>query len=233
MNVGLYRAAVAMVSHERRLDAIATNLANVGTVGYKRVGTAANEFRVVRGRGQARGMVVRSKIDFSQGNLRRTEREYDLALWGDGFFAVDSPDGEVYTRDGDLRLTFDGVLVTDEGWPVAWTRRSASIDATGRPVTVRGDGVVVQGTTRLGQLRIVDFVDQGRLRQGEYGYWHAPADLAKATHTATVHQYSLEESNSSGVEEMIAMIGVQRAFESAANLLSSIDESYRRLTRPF
>ena len=113
MNVGLYRAAVAMVGHERQLDAIATNLANVGTIGYKRIGTAAHEFRVMRGRGQTRGLVVRSQTDFSQGNLRRTERAYDLALWGDGFFTVESPHGEVYTRDGDFRVTSEGVLVTD------------------------------------------------------------------------------------------------------------------------
>jgi flagellar basal body rod protein FlgG len=231
MSVGLYRAAVAMVGDQRRLDAIASNLANLGTVGFKRTTTATHEFLL--GDGGPRGQALQSRVDFSQGNLNRTGRQYDLALFGKGFFAVEGPDGEVYTRDGSFHSTSDGVLVTEEGLPVAWNRRGSAIDPTGLPITVDGDGFVRQGTATLGQLRIVDFQDERSVVLGRGGYWVARPAAKEATALATVHQYALEESNATGVEEMVAMIGVQRSFESMANMVQSIQQSYSRLTRPF
>lgn len=232
MNVGLYRGAVAMVAQARRLETLASNLANLGTVGYKRGATAAQEFQVSRGKRSQRGLEIRTEVDFSQGNLRRTGRDLDLALFGDGFFAVEGPRGEVYTRDGSFHTTPDGVLVSEEGFPVAWDKAQGTIDPTGMPVTIDGEGTVRQNGADLGRLRIVDFVDRTRLSHDPNGYWQAPARLKEAAPTGRVHQYTLEESNANGMEEIIEMIGVQRAFESTARVVSSIEESYRRLTRP-
>jgi len=231
MSVGIYRAAVAMSGHERRLDTIAANLANLETPGYKRVGTAAHEFLVRRGSDEVRGLVLESQVDFSQGNLERTGGVYDLALVGDGFFAVEGPEGEMYTRGGSFRTTADGALVTEEGFQVAWKTRSAAINPTGLPVVVNGEGFVRQGTSELGQLKLAAFEDNARLRQHDGGFWIAPASLKEATSTAAVHQYSLEESNATGVEEVIAMIAVQRAFGAVSNLVTSMQRSYARLTR--
>lgn len=233
MSVGLYRAAVAMIGHERRLDSIASNLANLETVGFKRATTAAHEFLIDRQSGPVRGQSLETRVDFSQGNLRRTGRELDLALFGEGFFAVEGPGGELYTRGGAFQTDTNGVLVTEEGYPVAWKNKSGAIDTTGLPIVVDGEGNVRQGLADLGQLKIVSFEDNAALRQRTGGFWIAPRGLDETTNTATVHQFSLEESNASGVEEIVAMIGVQRAFESTAGLISSIQQSYSRLTRPF
>jgi len=231
MSVGLYRAAVAMAGHERHLDAIAANLANLGTVGFKRSSSASHEFAVRRETGEVRGLQLHLETDFSQGNLQRTGHELDLALFGDGFFVVEGPEGETYTRDGSFHLTEEGVLVNDDGHAVAWRQRSGTIDATGLPVRVDVDGFVRQGTQEIGQLKVVDFMDKAKLYQGTGGVWVAPVGAKEATATAQVHQYSLEESNASGIEEIVAMIGVQRAFETSAHLTRSIQESYARLTR--
>ena len=233
MSVGLYRAAVAMLGHERRLDSIASNLANLETAGFKREATASREFVVNRGERSVRGLALRTQTDFSQGNLERTERRYDFGLFGQGFFAVEGPTGEIYTRAGAFHLSPNGVLQTDEGYAIAWNNRGALIDPNGLPMIVNTDGTVRQGQSEVGKLRIVDFEDKSRLRLTTGGFWEAPDDLEEATHTALVQQFSLEESNATGVEEIIAMISVQRAFGSVANLVQSIQRSYSRLTRSF
>ena len=233
MNVGLYRSAVAMAAQQRRMDAIAANLANLGTVGFKRGVTSTHEVEVQRKQGLVRGVTTRAEVDFAQGNLQRTGRDLDLALYGDGFFAVESAEGEVYTRSGSFHLTEGGVLVTEEGFPVAWDELRGAIDPTGEPVTIDEEGNVRQGSEDVGRLRIVDFEDKRALGQDRMGYWLAPRGARETPASARVHQYALEDSNANGVEEMVAMINVQRSFEVVAKALSAIDQSYQRLTRPF
>lgn len=225
-----------MRAHERSLDAIASNLANLGTNGFKRMRTAHHEFDVPRaatpGR-TVRGLNVVNQVDFSQGELNRTGRPLDLALWGEGFFAVEGPRGEVYTREGSFHTTVEGVLVTEDGRSLAWDELGAAIDPTGLPVEVDGEGTVRQGANEIGRLRIVNFRDPAGLRQNRDGYWTAPADLPRAAHAAVVHQGALEESNSVGVDELVAMVDVQRSFETVARVMSAIEESYSKLTQNF
>lgn len=233
MNVGLYRSAVAMSAQQRRLDSIASNLANVGTNGFKRGVTAAHEIEVQRPRGPVRGVTTLAEVDFSQGNLQRTGRPEDLALYGDGFFAVESPDGEVYTRDGSFYMSDGGSLVSEEGFPLAWDRVGGAIDPVGLPIVIDEAGNVRQGPQDIGRLKVVDFADKSQLRKDRNGFWTAPPSAQRIAAEGRVHQYALEESNSNGVEEMVEMIGVQRSFEVVAKLFQSIDQTYERLTRPF
>ena len=233
VNVGLYRSAVAMAAQQRRLDAISANLANLGTTGYKRGVTAAQEVEVQRPRGPVRGVTTRSEVDFSQGNLQRTGRDFDLALYGQGFFAVEGPDGEVYTRDGNFQVSEGGVLVTEEGFPVAWDEFQGAIDPVGLPVVIDEDGNAKQGVQEIGRLRVVDFADKRVLSKDRLGFWTAPRAVQPGVSDARVHQYSLEDANANGMEEMVEMIGVQRSFEVVARVLQAIDQTYERLTRPF
>lgn len=231
MGNGLYRAAIAMVSQQKRLESISVNLANLSTTGYKRTSSSTAQFSVQSPEGEKTGLAIESQTDFSQGNLDRTGRDLDLALFGDGFFALEGPEGEVYTRAGDFKVTSDGVLVSQEDYPVAWRSRGGAIDPTGEPVTVDGDGVMRQGNQTLGQLKLVDFKDRTQLVQTGSSIWSAPKGLEEATPTASVHQYALESSNATGMEEIIEMIAVQRSFQSVGNLIRTIQESYQRLTR--
>ena len=130
-------------------------------------------------------------------------------------------------------MTPEGGLVTDEGYPLAWSRSSSPIDPVGDPIAIDGEGTVRQGSLEIGVLRLVNFAHHGSLRQDSKGFWVAPRGLAEATHTAVVHQGALEQSNANGMDELVEMIAVQRSFESAASVMSSVEESYRRLTRPF
>ncbi len=232
MNVGLFRGAASLHAHQQQIESIARNLTNLSTVGYKRETSAVRQFEVPGSQGSKRGVGAEVTVDFSQGDLRRTGEVYDVALLGGGFFGVEGPAGEVYTRDGSFKLAPDGVLLTAESYPVAWTALNRQIDPRGPSPMIDGDGNVRQGGADVGRLKIVDFEDNQRLISDGNGYWTAPADLKEATATATVHQGALEESNSTGVVEMVDMILVQRQFESMAQTMKSIQESYRRLTRP-
>ena len=233
VNVGLYRSAVAMAAQQRRLDSISANLANVGTVGFKRGVTASHEVEVERPRGRVRGVTTLARVDFAQGNLQRTGREHDLALYGDGFFAIESPDGEVYTRDGSFHMSEAGVLVTEHGFSVAWDELNGAIDPVGLPLVVDEGGNVRQGNQNIGRLRVVGFPDTGVLSKDGLGFWTAPPAVQPAATDARVHQYSLEDANANGMEEMVEMIGVQRSFEVVARVFEAIDDTYERLTRPF
>jgi flagellar basal body rod protein FlgG len=232
VNVGLYRSAVAMAAQQRRLDSISANLANVGTVGFKRGVTASHEVEVQRPRGSVRGVTTQARVVFAQGNLQRTGREHDLALFGEGFFAVESPAGEVYTRDGSFHMSETGVLVTEHGFPVAWEELSGAIDPVGMPLVVDEAGSVRQGNQNIGRLRVVAF-DPRVLSKDGLGFWTAPPTVRPAASDARVHQYALEDSNANGMEEMVEMIGVQRGFEVVARVFEAIDQTYERLTRPF
>lgn len=231
MNVGQYRGAVAMQVTARRMDSIATNLANLSVNGYKAFEDASASYEVEGRHGKLWGQTTDRRIDWSQGNLKRTGRELDLALFGEGFFAVESPDGERYTRDGEFQLTPEGNLITTQGWPVAWDVRDGLIDPTGSALTVDGDGNVRQGIVDIGRLRLVDFEDKQRMVPSERGTWAAPSGLGEATSTASVNQGALEESNTTAVDQMVSMIQTQRHFDVMARTVAAIKEIEERLTR--
>jgi len=230
MNRGLYQGVQAMSAAEGRLESIATNLANLSVNGYKRRTTATESFdATLRGK-LSRQVRSRTSVDFSQGVLRATGETYDLALEGSGFFAVETPRGEAYTRGGHFQVDSAGTLQTHDGLPVAWESARGTIDPQGEEVRVDPDGQVWQGEQQVGRLRLVDFAQPGRLEADRLGYLHAPPGLTEAAREGEVRQGHLEQSNVSAVDEMVALIATQRSYESAARLMSSIEQGYRRLT---
>jgi len=230
MNRGLYSGVEAMTAAEKRLDVIAGNLANLSVNGYKRRGTATESFETtLRGRVE-RHIATRTTVDWSQGTIEATGNDYDLALAGKGFLGVETPSGEAYTRGGSMRIDADGVLMTREGFPLAWEGGRGRIDPQGEVVRIDAEGHVWQGEAAVGQLKLVNFEDLDRLRRDSEGYLHAPGRLKETAHELEVRQGHLERSNASAVDEMIALVATQRSYESAARLMSSIEQGYRRLT---
>jgi flagellar basal body rod protein FlgG len=232
VNEGLYSGVSAANAAERRLDAVTQNLANLDVSGFKRRATSLASFDVALRGGIERQTRSRSSVDYSQGPVGATGNPLDLALAGPGFFAVEGARGELYTRDGRFHLDASGVLQTADGLPVAWDGGRGTIDASGLAVQVDAEGVVTQGTERVGKLRIVDFAASDRLHQVGRGYFQAPRGAGERASSAEVRQGHVERANVSAVDEMVELISVQRSFESATRLLAMIDQSYRRLTSP-
>lgn len=237
MTTGLHKAAIAMTGLERRLTTISENLANVSSPGFKR-GLQVGESFGTQLNKQAGGKAIEPKAgghtDFTQGELVRTGELNDLALFGEGFFVIEGPEGELLTRNGSFSVNEQGVLVNNEGFQVAWEERPTNITPVGEaPLKVNAQGEVFQGADKLGKLRIVDFEDKQMLEPSAEGYFEAPRRAKEIPSTAVVHQGTLEASNAIGIKEMVGMIEVQRSFEQMARLVSTINESYSRLTRSF
>jgi len=231
MASGLYDAVAAMAANEKRLDVIAQNIANSSASGFKRQVGTVNSFEEVVNGVTRRGQGLSTRIDFSQGALIETGNDLDLALLGDGFFTFEDGEDVAYTRDGALRLTEAGDLVSKSGRPIVWESRTAQISPSGVPLRVDSAGNVFQGSGSIGQLRIVDFEKRERLLQDENGYFHTPSGAEANVATAEVVAGAYETSNVQPVAEMVEMILAQRAFQSASNTVTQIANSYRRLNQ--
>lgn len=220
-----------------RQDAIANNLANLSTPGYKADQVTQREFASVllanRSTGQvvgtaSAGVLADSTTAFGkQGALKRTDNPLDVALDGSGYLAVQSEDGVRYTRNGRLTVGAGGQLVDGLGNRVLGT--------DGRPITLPagGDrakmliddrGVITAGGRRIGQLRVVDLADArkvgGSLVEG------TPA--AGQSATTKVSQGAIETSNVDAAQTMVDMIASMRTFETSQRVLRTIDESLSR-----
>lgn len=232
MTDGLTYSVQAMGAAERRMEMIAANLANLNAAGFKRSIDRVQAFDSQLGQSLERNIASERRVDFTQGTLRATGEPFDFALAGKGFFTVEGTDGELYTRDGRFFVNDTGVLQTQEGLPVAWEGARGTIDPNGKEVTVDPTGRMKQGDTEIGQLRIVDFEKPERLRMKQGGFWTAPDTALPIASEAQVRQGHVEMANTSAVDELVAMIAVQRRYEMGTRVMSSIDQSYKRLTNP-
>jgi flagellar basal-body rod protein FlgF len=230
MDNGLYSAAGAMRSGEKRLETIAHNLANVSTRGFKRETTF--EQAVKSARGGDLQVVASLAPDASQGPLEATGNPFDLALDGRGWFAIEEANGRSYTRDGSFKVDDRGTLVTQDGRSVAWKGARGVLRPAGKPVTVDSRGTVRQGDAVVGELDVVDFTDASRLTPNGNGRFTAPDGAQSTTSSARVRQGTIERSNVESMDELVALVAVQRGFESAATAMRTIEQSYSRLNQP-
>jgi flagellar basal-body rod protein FlgG len=245
MSGEIYMAAAAALAYEKRLEVIANNLANVNTAGFKRDDVA---FQAYLSSAEGAAVAVTppypgpqagasfwvsyaSRTDFSPGPLRQTGNRLDLALNGRGFFSVESPDGVVYTRRGNFTLSPEGVLVTQEGWPVQGTSGELRLEAGnagpgGLEVSVGEDGTVRVNGRDVGRLRIDEVSDPGTLTKIGHGYFMPGNDnAAAAPENVRVAQGFLEMSNVEAVRAMTEMIEILRGYESYQRVIRSIDEA--------
>jgi flagellar basal body rod protein FlgG len=218
-----------MRAAERRMEAITANLANVNTTAHKGTRSVTRAFVVPGSNGLQREVATRHIRNWSQGDYQPTGQTFDLALEGQGFFAAEGPKGEVFTRNGAFRMDSNGVLLTQEGYAVAWEGSRGDINPLGDVPVVDSSGTVHQGTGVVGRLKLVAFADRSVLSDEPNGYYSAEANAERIPTDVTVRQGGLERSNISAIDELVAMIRVQRSFEAANSLMRKIDETYSRL----
>lgn len=230
MNIGLYNGVSAARASQRRLEAISSNLANLNTPGHKRSTTGTRAFQVPGGSPEDFELSIFAQTDFTQGPLNKSANQYHMALEGTGFFEVEGTDGPLYTRNGAFRVDQAGVLQTAEGYPVAWDATGAPIDPVGERLTVDGTGTMKQGRVEIGRVRFIDFESPHKLTTIGGGYYEAEQGAGELPSAAVVRHQMLEGSNVQGIDELVAMITIQRNFESARNVMQLIDQSYGRLT---
>jgi flagellar basal body rod protein FlgG len=232
MDTSLSSAVQAMSAGERRLDAIATNLANIQAPGYKRTATFQHVLETQHNGRPSRQILTRSGTDFSQGPVEDTGNPFDLALLGDGFFAVETPSGEGYTRNGRFHLDPQGVLLDDSGNAVVWDGARGTLNPIGKEVSIDGTGFVRQGVNDIGRLKLIDFAARERLQLDTQGYFRASQGMEQQAPTAQVRARAIERANTESIDELVSMIRVQRHYDLASNIIRTVEQSYSRLNQP-
>lgn len=230
MDLAIYRAANAMQAATKRAELVSHNLANAGTTGFKR--KLSMEFTAEPRSGGDRQVAHLGQLDFQQGRIERTAHPMHLAVQGSGFLAVDSPRGELYTRNGKLLLSESGELLDESGYPLVWNQRAGQIDPAGAELAIEPNGEVLQGGRRLGQLQMVEFEDNRRLVELSAGYFEAEPTEQRLPFTGSLLQGHLESSNVNPVAELVELVAAQRTYEMSAQTMRQVDRSYQRLHRP-
>lgn len=252
-------AKTGLEAQQTQLDAITHNLANVATNGYKRSravfedllyqnmrqsgAPSSSQTQLPTGLQLGTGVrTVATSRNFSQGALTQTGNNLDMALNGQGFFQVQMPDGTTnYTRDGSFQVDAQGQMVTSNGYAVV---PAITIPANAQSITVGRDGIVsvtVAGSTatqQAGQLQLANFMNPAGLepRGGNLFAETSASGTAQtgnpgANGLALVTQGSVEGSNVNVVEELVAMIQTQRAYEINSKAIQTSDQMLARLAQ--
>jgi flagellar basal-body rod protein FlgF len=218
-------AAAGLRSRMESLEMLANNVANASTGGYK----SDREFyslyvapEAASDQPSSMPLIERPWTDFSQGALTATGNPLDLAISGSGFFAVNSPSGPLYTRNGSFSLSKDGRLVTSDGYPVrAEGGGNLTLNASAW-VEISADGTVRQDNNVAGRLELRDFPKLGTLVKRGDNYFR-PADASvqpQPAGSASVKQGQLEASNAGNAESAVRLINVMRQFEMLQKAVS-------------
>jgi flagellar basal-body rod protein FlgG len=264
---GWFTAASGMRAQQWRLDAVANNLSNVNTDGYKKDVAAFKAFpeMLIRRQnddgvykipfGSADAAPIIGKMgtgvelnelftNFDQGALKETQSDFDIAFDGKGFFAVATPWGERYTRNGSFVLGMEGFLETKEGYPVLGENGPIRVKENNFQVDKEGNvwvnaaypddpNVMVgrasnqwEDTVLLDTLKIVEFdIDRYLEKQGSSFYKESetsgPAMIMPEGQRPRVIQGFLEASNVDPVVEMVQMIEVNRAYEANQKVIQT------------
>lgn len=206
----------------REFDIIAHNLANVGTVGYKRRCNAFSNSLMAKGAGtkavSSDESDLYSTIDFTQGSLIETGRKLDFALCGKGFFVIETPKGPLYTRNGMFRLNKNGQIVDAIGRTVAGQSGPISIppEAGLSQISVGQDGSITAAGVSAGKFKLVDFKEnESELVAAGLSCLQAPEGMEpEPPENLIVKQGAQEGSNVQLVEELVDMIMVNRLYEA-------------------
>ncbi|MBP3607890.1 MAG: flagellar basal-body rod protein FlgF [Treponema sp.] len=247
---GWYIGSSGMNAQQNRLDAISNNLANVDTAGYKKDITVSKSFsELLLRRTEADGVYQNSfgsadvapiigKLglgvetnenftDFEQGSFRSTNSNTDLALSGNGFFAVQTPNGERYTRNGNFLLGKEGLLVTKDGYPLMGENGYIRIEDSN--ITINEDGMIYSKSGDfIDRVKVVRFDNERYLKKMGNSLWTSndisgDAYIAEGNERPKMMQGYMETSNVNVVNEMVKMIEVNRAYEANQKTIQSED----------
>ena len=243
MSYGLYISAEGAYAQSRRVEALANNMANVDTVGFKRdlaVFQARYAEETQRGLDVPGSKTVNDlgggiwlsdlKTDFTPGSLKHTGIPTDMAVGGEGFFKVRRPDGDFLTKAGNFMFNSSGRLVTQDNYPV--------LDESGQPIDIDPDQALAAFARRLDQsgrqrqrIALVKPQALGDLSKvGENLFKALAPTQTVSDEDRLVHGGELEQSDVKPASEMIELIEASRAFEANISMIKNHDQMLGTLT---
>jgi flagellar basal-body rod protein FlgF len=205
----------ALEARMKIVDVITNNLANANTVGFKR------DFgQILRSETESD---VATQIDISPGDLMQTGNPLDVAINGSGFFVIDTPEGQRYTRAGNFGLNAAGELVTKDSMKVLSTQ-GAPVTIGEGVVEVQDNGAVMVDGSEAATLKIVRFAEPHLLqKEGFYRVsWKGPASGIETISDPQVKGGYLERSNVNAINEMVHLMAAYREFEAVQRSLRTL-----------
>lgn len=244
---GLYTAYTGMLNEQNRMDIMTNNLANADTIGFKKEGATSQSFDDVlaykiKDTSEAGNLpkklgnmtlgvkIGENYVDYSEGGIKETGNVLDMAISGNGFFAVEYTNkaGEtstMYTRDGNFTMNAQGYLVTQDGDYVLGARGRHIKLSTTDDISIDRDGNIYQAGENVGTIQITDFEDYNYLERYGENYFQAVEGAEEIDSEAEVQSGYLEMSNISVVTEMVNMITIQRQYEANQKVITTYDST--------
>ncbi|MBT4769896.1 MAG: flagellar basal-body rod protein FlgF [Rhodospirillaceae bacterium] len=221
------------VALRQQMDTIANNIANANTTGYKAQNILFSEHLANAGRSGELSYVSHADEyrDMTEGAFTATDGPLDVAVKGQGFLVVESPDEQrFYTRNGRMTMNNQGLLVNADGYKVMGDRGQITIPEDAQEIEITPDGTIsytrtgadgasLNQETTVGRLQLVDFDDVQSLRRAGNSLYTAPAGGLKVATDALVAQGMIEQSNVSPILEMSKMIATHQAYRGTQKAL--------------
>lgn len=229
METPTYIALSRQLGLRRNMDIIANNMANMNTPAYKAERLIFIEYlqKPTTGDKQSFAQDIGTTRDTSEGPLKKTDNPFDMAVSGEGYFTIETPLGDRYTRHGRFQLDAENQLVTGQGNPVLDNggNKITIPQGTGR-VEISADGTISANAGPIAQLGLVKFENEQLLRRAANNLYSTPDDqLPIDVEKPKIVQGMLEESNVQAIAELSEMIKVHR---SHASLGRAIQQEHER-----
>lgn len=242
---GLYTAYTGMANEQKRLDVISNNLANSATVGYKEENVTNQSFKqmlAVKIRDGSNGYadepigtmslgvkIGETYMNWSQGSLRETDKTYDIAIEGKGFFKIkvmdkDGNEETMYTRNGQFTITSDGHIVDCDGNYLQGSGGDLQVPTDASDIAIKSDGSIYADGQLVDKIELADFEDYNYLELYGENMYRAVDGATPRASTATMLQGFTEQSNVNVVDEMVSMITITRAYEAGQKMIRTQDE---------
>lgn len=235
MQSSLYVGLSGQLALERQLASVANNVANASTAGYRAEGI---KFETALSRGSADPVAFAAPsatyVSRRPGEIVRTDNPFDVAVKGDAWLAIQTPAGQVYTRDGRMQMAATGELQTLNGHPVLDVGgASLMLDPSGGRLAIAQDGTITQGARRIGAIGLFRIDPAARLSRAENSgvVPERPAEPLLEFDTAGVLQGFVERANVNAVLEISRLVQISRSFDAMTNLLSTSETSLKEAIR--
>jgi len=229
---GLYTAASGMMVEALSQETRANNLANSDTAGFKRsfalqrslpqnMVKRTDNSTIIGSMGMG-SLVHKVYTSYEQGGLVQTGRLLDLAIEGEGFFTVETPEGIFLLRSGALSLDTDGFLVTESGYRVLGD--GGALKLPEGELEIDEAGLIYVDDVLAGRIELMSFADTAALQQKENGLFEATENALSIPFTGRVHQGFLENANVKVIDEMTRMLTGLRIYEANQRMVQAQDE---------
>jgi flagellar basal-body rod protein FlgF len=234
MDTAIYVGLSRQLTLQRALEISANNLANVDTAGFKVETLMINTD--LFGTPDPSAPKVNYVLDvgvgrsFAPGPMTVTGNPLDLAVEGDGFFAVNTANGPMYTRDGQFTVGVDGTLVDRNGHAVQGAGGGPlQLDNKKSPPSIGRDGTVTQDGVQVGRISVVRFANRSALsKQGSNLYAADAANPPLPANDSLVRQGAVEGSNVTAITEVTNLITISRAYERLTQIMNSTSDLSRQ-----